>query len=123
MRFRPRFSVRTLTIFVTLVCAYFGAWEATKRYVRSDRSVFTTTPGSPPYVMDVDSPMPLLVCRDEVDYFYHDDGRALIYYPRRYYVWLFGPTVRLPIQLSWHQDAGTFIDPARQKFDMYEWAR
>ena len=27
MRFRPRFSVRTLAIFVTLVCAYFGAWE------------------------------------------------------------------------------------------------
>jgi hypothetical protein len=32
MRFRPRFSIRTLAIFVTVVCAYFGAWEATKRY-------------------------------------------------------------------------------------------
>ncbi len=31
-RFRPRFTVRTLAIFVTLVCAYFGAWEATMRY-------------------------------------------------------------------------------------------
>jgi hypothetical protein len=28
---RPRFSLRTLAILVTLVCAYFGAWEATKR--------------------------------------------------------------------------------------------
>ena len=32
MKFRPRFSVRTLAIFVTLVCCYFAAWEATKRY-------------------------------------------------------------------------------------------
>ncbi len=29
---RPRFTVRTLAIVVTLVCAYFGAWESTKRY-------------------------------------------------------------------------------------------
>jgi hypothetical protein len=28
---RPRFSIRTLAIVVTLVCAYFGAWEATKK--------------------------------------------------------------------------------------------
>src|SRR5688572_21586126 len=32
MKIRPRFTVRTLAIFVTLVCAYFGALEATKRY-------------------------------------------------------------------------------------------
>ncbi len=31
-RFRPRFTVRTLAILVTLVCVYFGAWGATKRY-------------------------------------------------------------------------------------------
>ena len=29
---RPRFSLRTLAILVTLACAYFGAWEATKQY-------------------------------------------------------------------------------------------
>ena len=33
MRFRPRFSIRKLAILVALVCAYFGAWEATKRKV------------------------------------------------------------------------------------------
>jgi hypothetical protein len=32
MNLRPRFSLRTLAILVTLVCAYFGAWELTKRY-------------------------------------------------------------------------------------------
>jgi hypothetical protein len=29
---RPRFTLCTLAIVVTLVCVYFGAWEATKRY-------------------------------------------------------------------------------------------
>jgi hypothetical protein len=29
---RYRFSVRTLAIVVTLVCAYLGAWEATKKW-------------------------------------------------------------------------------------------
>jgi hypothetical protein len=31
-RWRPRFSVRTLAIFVTLVCVFFGCWEATKEW-------------------------------------------------------------------------------------------
>src|SRR5687767_6922497 len=31
MNFRTRFSLRTLAIFVTLVCAYFASWGPTKR--------------------------------------------------------------------------------------------
>jgi len=31
-RWRPRFSVRTLVVMVTLVCVYFGCWEITKRF-------------------------------------------------------------------------------------------
>ncbi len=31
MRVYPRFSVRTLAIFVTLACAYFACWGPTKR--------------------------------------------------------------------------------------------
>ena len=30
-RWRPRLSFRTLVILITLVCCYFGLWEATKR--------------------------------------------------------------------------------------------
>lgn len=33
--FRPRFSLRTLAILVTLACAYFGAWEATSNCLSS----------------------------------------------------------------------------------------
>jgi hypothetical protein len=36
-RFSPRFSIRTLAIFLTLVCVYFGAWKETER--RSHTSV------------------------------------------------------------------------------------
>jgi hypothetical protein len=32
MMLRRRFSLRSLAIVVTLICAYFAAWEATKRY-------------------------------------------------------------------------------------------
>jgi hypothetical protein len=31
MKFRLRFSVRMLALFMTLVCAYFGAWDFTCR--------------------------------------------------------------------------------------------
>ena len=48
---RPRFSVRTLAIVVTLVCAYFGAWEATKKwgvpansFLKDGRSVTASSP-------------------------------------------------------------------------------
>ena len=35
-RWRPRFSLRTLVVLVTLVCGYFGCWEITKRFGISD---------------------------------------------------------------------------------------
>lgn len=34
-RFRLRFTVRTVAILVTLICVYFGAWEATKRHANT----------------------------------------------------------------------------------------
>lgn len=77
-RWRPRFSVRTLVILVTVVCAYFGAWEATKRYgVHSYR-----TPWSE-FLREY-SPMPFIVC---VEYPYLDSTE--------YNLWLFGPTIKL----------------------------
>lgn len=34
---RPRFSLRTLAILVTLVCVCFGAWEATRTWAYACR--------------------------------------------------------------------------------------
>jgi hypothetical protein len=35
MKFRPRFTVRTLAIFVTLVCLYFAEWKSAERRAHS----------------------------------------------------------------------------------------
>ena len=45
-RWRPRLSVRTLVILVTLVCCYFGLWEATKRQGTKDVVEFIQIPYS-----------------------------------------------------------------------------
>ena len=102
-RFRPRFSVRTLAIFVTLVCMYFGAWEATKRY---------GVPKTPlrladlPYIDHAEAPMPLIVFQDEFDsasLVRSDLGNIghLLIPRRRFYIWLFGPKIKLPFESTW----------------------
>lgn len=82
-RFRPRFSIRTLAILVTLVCAYFGAWEATKRWGVEKPPVYSK------------SPAPFLVYsakRDPISDIETIDGSPISddQLPRRYYIWLFG---------------------------------
>ena len=93
MRFRPRFSVRTLAIFVTSVCVYFGAWEATKKY------------GLPVVLNDeaeqADSPMPLVI-REVTSGFYLNAPYA-IHHTSEYYLWLFGPKMKLPIGSTWKE--------------------
>ena len=76
MKFRPRFSVRTLAIVVMLVCAYFSAWEATKRYGVRKMWYGVAT-----------SPLPCIIRYDLGSRDAPDD----IYYS----VWLFGPEVKV----------------------------
>jgi len=85
---RPRFSVKTLAIMVTLTCVYFGAWEATTEW------------GCPQVLgaywdgTSVSSPMPFLVVRSVFTIkqsrrgFYADTDDT-------YYLWFFGYFVRL----------------------------
>ncbi len=93
-RLRPRFSVRTLAIFVTLVCVYFGAWEATKRY--GPRSI------SDDVLVLEEPPAPFIVRGYLLEYqpmTSLSDIRILA--TRRYYIWLFGPTIKLPYEEEW----------------------
>ena len=106
MRFRPRFSIRTLAIFVTVVCAYFGTWEATKRAVKSQLSHEYYSMDGTRKLSEHElqsgskmslsfwsrSPAPLVISRDVLT-----GGTA----PRRYYLWLFGPEFKLPIESTW----------------------
>lgn len=86
-RFRPRFTVRSLAIFVTFVCVYLGAWEATKRY-------------GLPNGMEATSPFPLIVVQTE----FVEIPRVRLADPysdylltKQVYLWLFGPKIKLPV--------------------------
>ncbi|HUG71763.1 MAG TPA: hypothetical protein VMM76_28725 [Pirellulaceae bacterium] len=100
-RWRPRFSVRTLAIVVTLVCAYAACWGPTeKRGVRDvSRLAFLGTTGLSSGNAEVDaglaeffsaSPaLPLVVGIDwEFD----------LPPTRHYYFWFFGYVAKLPYE-------------------------
>ena len=115
-RFRPTFSVRTLAIFVTLACAYFGAWEATKKYGQprlSETLVNRMASFSGSFFMR--TPAPFLIAADE-----HDPAVSRLYgnkvepYVRRYYFWFFGLIVQLPPETNCPSSAlERFADPFR----------
>src|SRR5688572_2982036 len=96
----PRFTLRTLAIVVTLICAYFAAWEATKRY-----GVGPLPRPSGVVAIRAHSPMPLVIVEDQLDGPYDNllvlVARANSFPPlstgtRHYYLWLFGPQIKLP---------------------------
>ncbi len=100
VRLYPRFSVRTLAIFVTLVCCYFGAWEATKRWgmpLGPTYVVLKARDGTPRKVRlgstNESSPMPLVIGRDEM--------LGYSAPTRHYYLWLFGLKFKLPFESTW----------------------
>lgn len=100
---RPRFSLRTLLIAVTLVCVYFAAWEVTKRasvaMVGSERNredvIFLTE------VSEISSPMPFVVGLKEVKI---GLGRAKTDY-YSIYLWFFGWSWQTPIRWEVGQQA------------------
>jgi hypothetical protein len=117
MKFRPRFTVRTLVIFVTIVCAYFGVWEATKRsecatpnykrrpwYRSIDDSKWLEDADSKERqrgfikVFNVYSPAALIIARVDCTIRWDNNDTAIL---NRYYLWLFGPTVKLPYESTW----------------------
>lgn len=82
--------MRTLVILVTLVCAYFGACDATTRcgnnkYVGQSGHYAFSAPGA------------LLLVATEGghrrSYYVAGDQRRYFYY-----LWLFGPAIKLPIE-------------------------
>jgi hypothetical protein len=105
---RPRFSVRTLAILVTLVCAYFGAWVATSKHAtgigvpgwRPGAGTPTPKEHGPQYSVSAraTSPQPLIIRQDDIDY---DETTSRFKRTRRYYLWLLGPKIKLPFESPW----------------------
>ena len=93
---RPRFSVRTLAVFVTLICVYFGCWEATKRWgvtptqqilaEYEQSGILLHASISPPME---NAPMPFVIRRVEFGDFHASS---------RFYLWFFGLRIELPIR-------------------------
>src|SRR5262245_13817229 len=108
--FRPRFSLRTLAILVTLVCAYFGAWEVTKRHATNmvGQRDQTNDEALEWRVRNASAILPFVICHDDIVYSSrrHDDEfrghtEYEYSYPRRYSLWFFGPSFDLPIENDW----------------------
>ncbi len=98
--FRPRFSVRSLAIVVTLICVYLGAWDATQKYgVETIQSQFSLPIGHCTTLNQNYSPAPLILARQECDWVVvfgelpETQNRCW-----RYYVWLFGLKIKLPFE-------------------------
>jgi hypothetical protein len=91
MRFRPRFSVRTLVILVSLFCAYLAAWIPTKRAAARIGSPDNPTPwilasGIRGYVVveNAHSPVPFVISQVE-----WEPGDYPQKVRRQYYLWFF----------------------------------
>ena len=95
---RPQFSLRTLLVLVTLTCAYFAAWEVTKRYgVRTLEAEVTNFGAS--------SPMPFVVritTERQSEILRAKNGSQTItgnvVSTRKLFVWVFGWNVQTPIE-------------------------
>ena len=100
MRFRPRWSIRTLAIVVTLVCAYFRAWEATKRYgpigEKLSRDVIEEST-----VIGCNSPVPFVIQATKIRMIPITNTSVTYDVRDYYYLWLFGPTIELPFESRW----------------------
>ena len=97
-RWRPKFSLRTLVILVTLVCCYAACWGPTK--TRGGRDVekhtyayaWTRLPRRPVGRRDQEPVLPFIVRSTELGIFTKQRER------REYYFWFFGYVVKLPYE-------------------------
>ena len=101
LRIRPRFSVRTLVIFMTLACIYFAAWSFTRRHGPRDVFSMLTAEYSHSWVDDsyilqaqnegvVSVPMPFVVTIDHQ--LPLSNNSKPTQYTREYYLWFNGWT-------------------------------
>ena len=97
-RWRPRFSLRTLVVLVTLMCCYAACWGPTKRQGASD--IGSRLSGASAYhptltrqmvlAYNIEPLVPLVVGVTE------PFART-----RHYYFWFFGYGAKLPYERDW----------------------
>ena len=93
-RWRPRFSVRTMVIIVTLLCTYLGCWRATQSIGTRDVKLLLGR-----QVGKTESAVPFTVSIHELVHFDSDARRLMgIERTRHYYFWFFGYVAKLPYE-------------------------
>lgn len=101
---RFRFSIRTLAIVVSLVCAYVGSWPLTAKYgVPQQIPQVPRWATKKVYLFNADSPAPLIIRQDVVVFEYPAtiQGLKATDFKRQYYLWLGVTKIRLPYESSW----------------------
>lgn len=97
-----------MAVVVTLACLYFATWEATRKHVERgpsgsgewlDYEIEALARSGHGFAYSQSSPLPLVIQTQQWD-------SKSDCYLRRYYLWLFGPRFRLPIELRWDGTAG-----------------
>jgi hypothetical protein len=108
MKLRPRFSVRTLTIFLTLVCVSVAGWKgASDASNASADKMWRIDDNRIAWIEKTSAPLPFIIGRHECECggrptFAGDGDQSTetrrLY--RRYYLWLFGPMIKLPLEFD-----------------------
>ena len=92
-RWRPRLSVRTLAILITLVCCYAACWGPTKKSGVDDLKNYYTQRDRWLEDDDISVNAPLIIQADE----WHPGGSTSSRFRQpRYYFWFFGFIAKLP---------------------------
>ena len=86
-RFRPRFSIRTLAILLTLVCCYAACWGPTKTRGVADVTAYIDDPMSLGWNASANTPFVVGI-----------DVLEMEHTKRRYYFWFFGYVAKLPYE-------------------------
>ena len=100
-RWRPRYSVRTIVIVVTMTCCYAACWSATKQQGVSDVYRFTANQlheQGRSFALDMQSPMSEFLDASAPVPFIVGLDAFRTKEPRRYYFWFFGYVATLPYE-------------------------
>jgi hypothetical protein len=98
---RRKFSLRLLLLCVTLICVYFGTWQATATFGVDDVSKRLTSENNGAFI-PVIYKAPLLVATEESEVTYGAPGEPDEVITRSsYYFWFAGWIVKLPFEREW----------------------
>jgi hypothetical protein len=111
----PRFTIRTLAIFVTLVCAYLGTWDATKRFgmrtvdeLAVNQANVAKESGWSGIPSNTRCPAPFIICLTQ--WWTQKTSKSYInVQSRRHFIWFFGTV----IEIRHDPTEGTLVEPSK----------